>query len=162
MNYPPLRMAVLTGLIDIKANLAGLDAEDCPYDGETVAVLKELLAPRVTERIVEKEGPAERAERGRPTKDIRLSAEDQQKVRDDIQKTLKSLEDMITENMPTNERIQVAKTKTALLDQLLKMMERHSTVQKVEKFKEAIIAMMDDLLDEQGREILMKRIEPLR
>lgn len=162
MTYPPLRMAVLTGLVDLKANLASLDAEDCPYDAETVGVLKDLLAPKTIERVVEKEGPVGGPGRGRPSKDIRLSEEDQNKVLTDIKATIASLDGMLDVNMQTSEKIQVAKTKSALLDQLLKMMERHTTVQKVEQFKETVIRIMDDLLDEQGREIMMKRIEPLR
>lgn len=163
-NFPPLRIAVLTGLVGLKNNLDSLTDENCPYDEETKQALLDLLAPKVVEKIVEKEVPqAGGAGRGRPSKDIRLAEEDQQKVLDEIKATIESLNAMGSgEGLPTNERIQIAKTKSGLLDQLLKMMERHTTVQRMESFKEEVIKILDDLVTEADRETFMKRLEPFR
>lgn len=158
-------MAVLTGLVGLKSQLDSLNDPSCPYDEETKLVLLDLLAPKVVEKVVEKEVQvAAKNGRGRPTKDIQLSDEDQQKVLDEIKATIEDLNSMGTGEtaLPTNERIQIAKTKTGLLDQLLKMIERHTTTQRMEAFKEEVIRILDDLVTEADREVFMKRLEPFR
>lgn len=162
-NFPPIRMAVLTGLIGLKDHIDQLDAEDCPYDNETRKALKDLLAPKTIEVPVEKIVTVG-AGRGRPSKDIQLQEEDQKMVLDQIKATLDGLNTMGAGDatLETSERIQIAKTKTNLLDQLLKMMERHTTVSRMEAFKEEVIRILDDLVSEADREIFLKRIEPLR
>ena len=162
-NFPPLRLAVLSGLIGLKDQLDTLDEPTCPYDDETKQALRDLLAPKIVEKVVEKEVPQAGAGRGRPTKDIKLDAEDQKKVLDEIKSTIEVLNAMGSgEGLPTNERIQIAKTKSGLLDQQLKMMERHTTVQKMEAFKETVIGILNDLVSESDREIFLKRVEPFR
>lgn len=165
-NFPPLRMAVLTGLIGLKSQLDTLDSPDCPYDNETKDALRALLAPKVIEKIVEKQVEVEaKAGRGRPTKDVKLAADDQQMVLDEIKATLDDLRKMGTATdavLETSERIQIAKTKTSLLDTLLKMMERHTTVQKMEGFKEQVILILDAYISEADRDSFLRRLEPFR
>jgi hypothetical protein len=163
-SYPPLRLAVLTGLLDIKANLGLLDAADNPYDPETTEVLKKLLAPTVVEKIVEKEVHVEaKAGRGRPTKDIKLSEEDQKTITDEIKNLITELKDMGTgEALQTSERIQITKTKANLLDQLLKMRERNTSAQKTEEFMETVIKILEDFVSEADREQFLRRLEPYR
>jgi len=162
-NFPPLRLAVLTGLVGLKNNLDSLNEDSCPYDEETKQALLDLLAPKVIEKIVEKEVPQAGAGRGRPSKDVKLGEEDQKMVLDEVKATIEALNAMGSgEGLPTNERIQIAKTKSGLLDQLLKMMERHTTVQRMESFKEEVIKILDDLVTEADRETFMKRLEPFR
>lgn len=156
-------MAVLTGLIGLKNQLETLNDPTCPYDEETKQALLDLLAPKVIEKIVTKEAPVAAGTRGRPTKDIKLDEEDQKMVLDEVKSTIEALNAMGSgEGLPTNERIQIAKTKSGLLDQLLKMMERHTTVQRMEGFKEEVIKILDDLVTEADRETFMKRLEPFR
>ncbi len=162
--FPPLRLAVLTGLAQLKEDLPSLDSPDCPYDPETIALLKKLLAPEVKEVTVEKEVfvDAKRG-RGRPSKDIRLSEEDQEKLTTEIRELITALNEMGSgEGLPTNERIQITKTKSNLVDQLLKMRERNVTAQKVEEFIEVVIGIVDELVPEADREIFLRRLEPYR
>jgi hypothetical protein len=164
-NFPPLRLAVLTALAGLKDNLEIVDSPDCPYDPETKELLRKLLAPKVVEKMVEKEIMVEaKNARGRPSKDVKLSEDDQQMVIDQIKSTLADLEAMGTgeKGLPTNERIQIAKTKANLTSELLKQMERHTTVQRIEEFKETVIGILDDFMSEADRENIMKRLEPLR
>jgi predicted ArsR family transcriptional regulator len=163
-SYPPLRLAVLTGLLDLKQNLGVLDADENPYDKETTAVLKRLLEPEVREKIVEKEVHVEaKAGRGRPSKDIRLSESDQKLITDEINNLIAELKDMGNgETLQTGERIQITKTKANLVDQLLKMRERNSTAQKVEEFMEVVIKILEDYVQEADREQFLRRLEPYR
>lgn len=165
-SYPPLRLAVLSGLQSIKEHLEGdpdyLEDENCPYDPETKAILKELLATRIVEKIIEKEVESKRG-RGRPSKDVALSDEDQATVKEAIKELIDGLNEMGTgEGLATNERIQITKTKTALVEQLLKMQERAFNVKRMSEFMETVIAILDGLIDEKGREQMMKMLEPFR
>jgi predicted ArsR family transcriptional regulator len=164
-NFPPLRSAVLSGLLDIKRNgLDQLNDPSCPYDGPTKEALLELLAPKIVEKIVEKEVQVEaKAGRGRPSKDIRLSDEDQEMVLTEIKNTLTNLNKIGDgTGLQVNEKIQIAKTKGDQLERLLKMLERHTTVQKMEEFKEDVIKILDELVTEDDREQFMKRLEKYR
>jgi len=51
-NFPPLRTAVLTGLLGLKDHLDTLDNENCPYDEETKTMVRDLLAPKVVDTVV--------------------------------------------------------------------------------------------------------------
>lgn len=163
-SYPPLRLAVLTGLLTIKENLGILDSSESPYDKETTDVLKKLLAPEVKEVVTIKEVQVEaKTGRGRPSKDVRLSEEDQEKLTNEIRELITALNDMGSgEGLPTNERIQITKTKANLVDQLLKMRERNTTAQRMEAFMETTIEILDSVVDEAGREIFLKKLEPYR
>ena len=164
-NYPQLRIVVLQGLLalrdQVQADPEFLSAPECPYDEGTKDILTQLFSVRTVEKIVEKEVRV--AERGRPSKDIKLDNEDQRKVLDEIKKTLEQLNNMTMDaTLQTGERIQIAKTKSDLLDKLLKMMERHTTVARVEQFKEAVIGILNDLVNEKDRDLFLSKIDPLR
>lgn len=164
-SYPPLRAAVLTGLLTIKENLDILDSAESPYDKETTDILKRLLAPEIKEVVTIKEVQVEaKSGRGRPSKDVRLSEEDQEKLTKEIRSLIDDLNNMGTGDttLPTGERIQITKAKTNLVDQLLKMRERNVTAQKMEAFQETVIEILDAVVDEEGRELFLKKMEPYR
>jgi hypothetical protein len=172
MNFPPLRIGLLQGLISLKQSY---DADstilnESPYENEMKTILARLFAPKVVEKIVEKEVIREvKAGRGRPTKDVSLSAEDQEKVRDEIGKLMTQLNNLGTGEgeggeggLETNERIQIIKTKASLLQQLLQMQERVFNIKRMSSFQETVILILDDLVSEDDREVFLKRIEPYR
>jgi hypothetical protein len=165
-NYPPLRLAALNQLVDLKNSMRTdpeyLTHEDCPYDNETKDLLRDLLAATTVEVAVEKIIQGEGRGRGRPSKEIRLGEDDQKIILEGIKTTLKELDDMAKSAVETSEKIQVAKTRTSLLDQLLKMQERHTAIGEVGKFIDSVIGLLDDLVDEKGRETMMARLEPFR
>lgn len=166
MSYPPLRLAVLSGLKSIKNNLEAdpnyLEAADCPYDPETKDILKSLLATKVVEKIIEKEVESKRG-RGRPTKDVALSAEDQELVVAEIKKLIAGLDAMGTgEGLETNQRIQITKVKRDLVAELLKMQERMFNVKRMSEFMETTIRILDSVVTEEGRETMMKMLEQYR
>lgn len=167
-NYPPLRLAALNQLASLQAQLEAdgdfLNHDDCPYDNETKELLTKLLMPRTVEVPVEKVvGGGDKAGRGRPTKDIKLSDEDQQKIIDKIKETLDSLDELAKkEGLETNEAIQIAKTRTSLVDQLLKMQERYFSVTRNQKFIEDVVGILNDVGSEEIREAVQSRLEQFR
>lgn len=164
-NFPPIRIVVLNGLIDIKARLqANPDAlDDAPYDNETKRILKELLAPVIVQTVVEKDVTKATKQRGRPTKDIKLTEDDQQLLKKELDALVKDLNELKGgDELPTNERIQIAKTKANLLEQLLKMMERYTHARHMEDFKEVVVTILNDLVTESDRGVFLARLEPYR
>lgn len=168
-SYPPLRMQVLSALLELKDGVIAdpefLDSPDIPYDGEILTTLKKILAPTVRTVTIDKTPPkAESAGRGRPSKDVVLGEEDQAKIRDQLQKLMDQLDQMGDgeKDMPTNEKLQVIRLKTNLTEQLLKQQERAFNVKRMSQFKEVIIGILDDLVSEKDREVFTKRLEPYR
>lgn len=166
-KYPTLRLAALNQLAEVKNQLAAdpawLDHDECPYDPEVKELLKELVTAKTVEVAVEKVVSTGPGQRGRPSKDVRLSEEDQQAVLDGIKKTMTELDEMANkEGLETSERIQIAKTRTSLLDQLLKMQERHYSVTKQAAFVENVIGILGDLVGEKEREVMLARLEQYR
>lgn len=163
-SYPPLRLAVLTGLLALKEDLSVLDAPENPYDTETTEILKKLLAPVVKIETVEKEVQVQaKAGRGRPSKDVKLSEEDQEKLTTGIKELITALDDMGTgEGLATSERIQISKTKANLLAELLKMRERNTAAARVEEFYEIVISILNDYVERKDIDSVLKRLEPYR
>lgn len=171
-NFPPLRIGLLQALINLKERIDADEnaLEGAPYDPETVSILRQLFAPKVVEKKVEVEVVREaKAGRGRPTKDVALSAEDQEKLKDEITDLMKQLNDLGTGGgedgevkLPTGERIQIVKVKAQLIDQLLKMQERVFNIKRMSQFQEVVIGILQDLVSEDDRELFLKRIEPYR
>jgi len=165
-SYPPLRLAVLNGLLSLKESVES-DPEylsSSPYDAETKDLLNRLLAPKIVEKVVERViNGSGKAGRGRPSKDVQLDEEDEIKIRDEIRKLLTALDDMeVDEKLEVQQKLAITKNKRDLLESVLKMRERESTVRKTEEFKETIIGILQDLIDEKDRETFMKRLEALR
>lgn len=166
-KYPALRLAALSALVELQKDLAAdpkfLEHEECPYDNDTKEVLRALITPRTVEVTVEKVVTTGAAPgRGRPSKDVKLSEEDQQTILDGIKKTLKELDELGIDGAEINEKVQIAKTRTALLGELLKMQERHYSISKTQEFIETVIGILEDLCDEKTRETFMSRIEAYR
>lgn len=168
MNLPPLRMPVLLGLAELKDQVTAdpdfLDSDKVTYDGDTLALLKKILAPTVITQTIEKE--VIKRERGRPSKDMVLSQEDQQLVRDEFRKLLDELNkmggDTATEALDVREKLAIIKTKSTLTENVLKMQERALNIKKQSEFMETVMGILEELVDEKGREQFLKRLEPFR
>jgi len=166
--FPPLRTGVLHGLLTLKERY---DAEptildSSPYENEAREMLRLILKAKVVEKIKEVEVVREvKAGRGRPTKDVLLTEEDQETVRTNIAELIDQLNRLGTgenEQLETNERIQIIKTKASLNEQLLKMQERVFNVKRMSDFQSTVISLLDDLVSEQDRNVFLKRLSAYR
>ncbi|MGN6820619.1 MAG: hypothetical protein ACTHJR_18330 [Sphingomonas sp.] len=157
-------MAVLSGLSQLKEAYDRdpdfFDGEDVPYDKETVALLKKMFLPKVVEKVVEVK-VKEKAGRGRPSKETPLGDEDLKKLSDEIDKILKALNEMGTgEGLDPKDRINITRNKTTLLNTALQLRERLFNVKRMSEFQEIVVGILDDLVDEKGRETFLNRMEP--
>lgn len=167
-SFPPLRAGVLTALVDLKERLDEdpnfLDQSD--YDNDAKRLLTTLFAPKIVEITKEVEVIKEvKAGRGRPTKDVALSDEDQQAVRDNIATLLTQLNEMGTgedEKLETNERIQIIKTKANLNEQLLKMQERVFNIKRMSDFQTIILGIVESLVPDEDKHVFLERVNDYR
>jgi hypothetical protein len=170
-HYPPLRLGLLQGLVQLKervtADPAFLKGKDCPYDPETIGILEGLFVERVVEKIVMRGADpanAEKRGRGRPTKDQQLTGDDAEELEQTTKELLSQLKQLGdgAKTLETGEKIQIIKAKSALVEQLLKMRERMMNVKRMANFQAVVISVLDDLVEEDGRAEFLKRIEPYR
>lgn len=164
-TFPTLRLGVLQSLIELQAQFHHdpklFDQKECPYDRETTDVLRRIFAVKTVERVVEKEVIREV---GRTPAPVRLNSAQQEEVEQtalDLLNELKKLGNGET-GLDTSTKIQIIKTKATLVEQLLKMRERFMNVKRVATFQTVVIAILDDLLDEDRRQEFLKRVEPYR
>lgn len=164
-TFPTLRLGVLQSMIELQAqfhhNPQLFDEKECPYDRETVDVLRRIFAVKTVEKIVEKEVIREV---GRTPVAEKLNSAQQEEVEQTALDLLQELKKLGNgeKGLDTSTKIQIIKTKATLIEQLLKMRERFMNVKRVANFQTVVIAILDDLLDEDRRQEFLKRVEPYR
>lgn len=172
--FPPLPLENLYGLLTLKQALDAdadmLDDPNCPYDTQMRHDLKALFKKEVIEVEVEKVVEIERivkvieraseggGKRGPKVKTI---------VSDDVEIELREIIDDLKvlkvdsrEKLPSNERIAVMKLRTTLLEKLIMLRDKATNMRKVSAFMSTVMTVMDELLDDDQRQLFMKRIEP--
>lgn len=172
--YPNLDLGALASLMAIRNQSElfpdYLERKDCPYDSDTKVQLKKLIEVREVEKVVEKiierkvEIAAKAAEgggKGRKVKpktsgvDLEMVSKEIQEIRDEL-RTLKT--DSL--GLDTGDRIQIIKTRAALVEKMIAMDERNNNLKKQSQFFSTVLGILDDLIPEEGRKAFMKRIEP--
>lgn len=170
MTYPTLRLGVLQGLAELKANFDAdqeyLRNAECPYDNDTVALLEKLFAPREIEVIVEKlvEKPS-RGQVGRPSKSRELNDDDAAEIEQEAREMLTELRqlDKTSEGelkqLDTATRLSILKTRTQLMEKLVSIRERFTSVRKVIEFQKIVVSILDDIVEEDKRDEFLTRLE---
>jgi hypothetical protein len=172
--YPKLDLGGLASLMTIRTQLGMfedyLDRKECPYDADTVGQINRLLETRVVEKVVEKiverkvevaVKAAEGAERG-PKLKIKSSGVDLEGVSKEIQDIRDELKNLKTDGamLETSDRIQIIKTRAALIEKLVSMDDKINNLKRLSLFQSVVMGVMDDLMPEDRRKEFMKRIEP--
>lgn len=171
MSYPTLRLGVLQGLAELKANFDAdqeyLRKADCPYDNDTIAMLEKLFEPReievIKEVIVDK---PERGKVGRPSTKKELSDDDAVELETEAKEMLTELrqldkqDDGELKQLDTATRLSILKTRTQLMEKLVSIRERFTSVRKVIEFQRVVMNILEDLIEEDQRDEFLKRLEP--
>lgn len=161
ITYPTLRVTVLQGLRELKDHFNSdpkvLQSGNCPYDAETIAILTQILTTRVEVRTVEVAAPA-------AAEDVRgglLDDEEKELVNKTISELLRDLNKLGEgeSNLDTATKVAIIKAKATLIDQLLKQHERVMNVKRIAEFQSIVMAILDDLVSDEGRQQFLKRIE---
>lgn len=166
-NFPPLRMGVLASLMPLRealeADPAILDSPECPYDNETKDLLRKLVTPRVVEKIVERTVEvAKKAGAGPGNRKAKLSADHVDEVEQDAKDLLIELKNLGNgeAHLDTQAKVQIIKTKAALMERLTVMLERVVNVKKTASFVTTVIDIVQDLVEEGKRDEFLRRIKP--
>jgi len=61
--------------------------------------------------------------------------------------------------LETADRIQIIKTRAALMEKMLAMKERTNSLKKQSAFVSNVIAIMEDIMDQPQREEMIKKLE---
>jgi hypothetical protein len=173
MSYPTLRLGVLQGIAELKA---ACDAEpgflrktDCPYDNDTIELLERLFKPVEVEVI--KEVLVEKPSRGavgRPSGKKELTEDDAVELENEARDMLKELrqmaqnEDGELKQLDTATKLSILKTRTTLMEKLVTIRERFTSSRKVAEFQNVVVTILDDLVPEEKRDEMLKRLEPYR
>jgi hypothetical protein len=166
IDYPTLRLGALKPLLALKAAFqedeAVLNISECPYPPEITDILKLLFEKTVVERIIEKTVTVT-GKRG-PSGNKGLSAEDQAEVEKELKETLQDLRKMGEgeKDLDTSTKLAILKTKTQLIEQIIKGRERVMNLKRQAEFEGVVIAILDDLVPANDRDNFLERISPYR
>jgi len=139
-----------------------LETNKCPYPPEITDLLKQLFEKVVVEKIIEKT-VAVKGKRG-PSGNKGLSADDQAEVEKELKETLAELRAMGEgeEDLDTSTKLSIIKTKTSLIEQIIKGRERVMNLKRQAEFEGVVIALLDDLVSADDREQFLDRLSPYR
>jgi hypothetical protein len=135
-----------------------LDGRVCPYDKPTRELLKSLIPDPVIAATLGQAGE-ERKKQGRPKAGPVLPMSELEKEFDDLRKEIQSLK-TDAKGLEPHERIQVVKTRAALIEKILSMKERIGNINRVEKFVATVIQIMEDELPQDVRLRVIEKFEP--
>ncbi len=165
-SYPTIRLGALKPLITLKYAFGEdekiLEQSRCPYPPEVTDLLKQLFEKVVVEKIIEKT-VAVKGKRG-PTGNKGLSADDQAEVEKELKETLAELRAMGEgeKDLDTATKLAILKTKTSLIEQIIKGRERVMNLKRQAEFEGVVIALLDDLIAPDDRENFLERLSPYR
>lgn len=167
--FPTLRIGVLQSLQSLKEQFtadSGLfEREGCPYDRETVEVLRGLMETTVVEveRVVERTVEVAATNRGVTDEDIGV-------VEDELRLCLKELRDINMERgdgdsvakLDDETRLKIVKAKATLIEQIVKLRERVMNVRRHSEFEGVVVGILEELVGEDDRAEFLARLRPYR
>jgi len=150
-----------------------LDDPSCMYDEKMKEQIKGLLNPKVVEveriveveKIVEKrvEVAAKAAEGGKSgPKQAGAGSKNIGAIAKELSEVQKDLRDLKTDSkglLPAD-KIQILKTRAALIEKMITLEERATNIKKVSMFMSTVMGILDDAFTDEQRQVFMKRLEP--
>lgn len=163
-KYPTISLTELQKIKTILKNASDdpkyLDGRVAPYDKPTRETLKSLIPDPVVEATVSKAG-VERGKIGAPKKGPVISMSDLEGEFDDLRKEIQSLKTDAA-GLEPHERIQVVKTRAALIEKILGMKERIGNINKVDKFMALVIEVMETELPQEHRLRVIEKFDQFK
>lgn len=161
-KYPSISLTELqkfkTIIDNISTDPSYLDGRKCPYDASTRNLLKSFVIDPVVQATLgnlpegrQKSGPKPRS----PSIPISELEKEFNELRQEIQQ-LK----LDAKGLEPHERIQVVKTRAALVEKILSMKERIENIKKQQDFIATVIQIMEDELPQELRLKVIEKLEP--
>lgn len=163
-KYPTISLTELQKLKTIidnaEADARYLDGRICPYDKPTRELLKKLVPNPIVEATLAEAGE-NRGQVGRPKKGPAIPMEELEREFDDLRKEIQQLK-TDAKGMEPHEKIQVIKTRAALIEKILSMKERIGNINKVDKFMALVIEVMEEELPQESRLRVIEKFDEFR
>lgn len=146
--YPDLSQKTLAPLRvvqeQLRLNPTYLDADECPYDANVKELLK-LLAPSSSDS---------------PSSFLRRSGSKHQILEDETQALYLEIRDFGQKLKADDvtERMSYYRTRTALLEKLISLTERATSMKAVGQFQEIVLGIFEDMLTPDQRAEAMERL----
>lgn len=151
-KYPSLSLTELQKIANVlehaKTDPRYLDGRVAPYDKPIRDLLKSMIPNAVVAATVASE--EEKGKVGRPKKGPVLSMTELEEEFNDLRKEIQTLK-TDAKGLEPHERIQVVKTRAALIEKILSMKERIGNINKVSKFVATVIELMETEVPQEGR-----------
>lgn len=160
-KYPTISLTELQKLKTILNNASDipkyLDGRICPYDAATREILKELAQPPAVASLGVAGEP--RGQVGAPKKGPILPISELEKEFEDLRKEIQELK-ADAKGLEPNEKIQIVKTRAALVEKILSMKERITNVKKTQNFIAVVMQILEDELPQEARLRVIEKLEP--
>lgn len=159
-RYPTLSLTELQKLKTVLENASDpkyLDGRICPYDKPTRELLKSLVVNPIVAATVSPH--PEKGQVGAPKKGVILPMDEVEKEFNDLRKELQELK-TDAKGLEPNEKIQVIKTRAALMEKIIAMKERINNMKKNTSFIATVIAIMEDELPQESRLRIIEKLQP--
>lgn len=161
-NYPTINAKNMASLVSIVEQAAAdndyLDPATCPYDPGTIDMIRRILAVGGLDAIVHATIRPERGKVGRPSKAPSIPISEVEKEIDEIRQELGTLK-IDGQTMETSDRIQVIKTRAALIERILGMKERIADVKRFHSFVTVVIGIIEEHVPVENREQLLMELK---
>ncbi len=162
-NYPTISVSALNNLKIIVDNARDdpsyLDGRRAPYDKPTRELLKSLIADPILIATLPDEKPQGQQKRGAKKKQPNPRIEALDAEFKELRQEIKSLK-ADAAGLESHDRIQIVKTRAALVEKMLTMEERINNLKKMDKFIATVIQLMDDELPQDVRMNILEKLEP--
>lgn len=163
-KYPTVSLTELQKLKAIITSASSdpkyLDGRICPYDKPTRELLKSLIPDPIIEATLPK-GGEERGQVGRPKAQPALPISELEKEFNDLRTEIQELKTDAA-GLEPNEKIQVVKTRAALVERILVMKERITNLNLINRFMATVIQIMEDELPQESRLRVLAKLEEFK
>lgn len=159
-KYPTVSLTELTKLKTILENASDpkyLDGRVCPYDKETRELLKSMIVNPVVAATIT--SSPTKGQVGAPKKGPVLPMGELSREFNDLRTEIQQLKTDAT-GLEPHERIQVIKTRAALVEKIISMKERIDNILKMQKFTATVIQIIEDELPQESRLRVLEKLEP--
>lgn len=160
-QYPTISINELEKLKVIITNASDdpkyLDGRICPYDKPTRELLKSLIPDPIVTATLGTAGE-ERGQVGRPKSGPVLPMSELEKEFNELRTEIQQLK-TDAQGLEPNEKIQIVKTRAALVEKILAMKERITNINRMNKFTALVIQTMEDELPQESRLRVIAKFE---
>lgn len=149
-------IAVLSFIEDAMVDPSLLDPATSPYDDDVTKRVAKLLQVSViqTESVDKEKNPV-----GRPSQKTVLPISEVEAEVDEIRKEIAQLK-VDAKGLETKDRIDIIKTRAALVEKIIGMKERITNIKQQRAFITDVMMLLEDVMEQSQREEFIKRLQP--